>query len=652
MTVSICGILAVLAPFSRTLPGQEVPVTNLGLAVGQATVSGSFILFEVPEFEQGADLNADGDVADRVLHVTDLESGQTTNLELSSGFFPEVAGNIVVLRVVESAQSGDLNGDGDTWDWVVHVHDLSTGVTTNLELAGYGLPAVGSAGARVVIGVSEVEQGADLNGDGDLADHVLHVHDLSTGTTTNEGVSGMESGAEVSDSHVLFWLSESTEGRDLNGDGDSGDWWVAHSYDLESGQTTNLGLSVEYSALVGKRAVLAVSEARQGVDLNADGDREDGVLHVVDLESGETTGLGLAGTVSALTESRLVFAVQEVAQGQDLNGDGALGDDRNEDGVLESWESDRTLHVRDLESGESTNLALAGTEARVSEGAVAFRADEEEQGRDLNGDSDEVDDVVHVRDLALGVTTNLGLAAASGLHLVGAHLVFRVEEDDQGLDLNGDGDLGDDVFHIRDLSQAVTTNLRLAGGASSLSGSWLAMTVSEPGQGEDLNGDGDLQDGVAHVRDLRSGAQTNLGLAAWEILLAGERLVLQVPEGLEGKDLNGDGDTGDVVLHVADLEGLEPVRLFRRGDCNGDGGVDISDSICTLLWLFGGVAPHGCLAVTNTNGDGTADLSDAVYLLQHLFLAGAPPAPPYPDCGPGTLPTDAGLCPIPPPGCP
>jgi hypothetical protein len=91
---------------------------------------------------------------------------------------------------------------------------------------------------------------------------------------------------------------------------------------------------------------------------------------------------------------------------------------------------------------------------------------------------------------------------------------------------------------------------------------------------------------------------------------------------------------------------------FRRGDCNDDGAVDVSDAVCILNWLFlAGTAP-GCLAVTNTNGDGGADLSDAVYLLGYLFLGRSPPVPPFPDCGPGLLAIDEEMgCATPPESC-
>jgi hypothetical protein len=74
--------------------------------------------------------------------------------------------------------------------------------------------------------------------------------------------------------------------------------------------------------------------------------------------------------------------------------------------------------------------------------------------------------------------------------------------------------------------------------------------------------------------------------------------------------------------------------VFRRGDCNDDGVVDLSDAVCILSRLFLGGPEPSCLAVTNVNEDAIADLSDAVYLLSHLFLGGPPPPAPFPECGP------------------
>jgi hypothetical protein len=95
------------------------------------------------------------------------------------------------------------------------------------------------------------------------------------------------------------------------------------------------------------------------------------------------------------------------------------------------------------------------------------------------------------------------------------------------------------------------------------------------------------------------------------------------------RDLDGDG--------IPDECGI----AFRRGDCNDDGTVDISDAQFALNWLFLGGPTPGCIAAANTNGDGEADISDPVYLLSFLFLGGVWPPAPFPDCGP--MPEDEAL---------
>jgi hypothetical protein len=79
--------------------------------------------------------------------------------------------------------------------------------------------------------------------------------------------------------------------------------------------------------------------------------------------------------------------------------------------------------------------------------------------------------------------------------------------------------------------------------------------------------------------------------------------------------------------------------VFLRGDCNGDGGFDISDAVAALNGLFlGGAAPL-CLAACDSNGDGVHDISDPVVSLAHLFLGGPAPPAPFPACGsPAALP--------------
>ena len=68
------------------------------------------------------------------------------------------------------------------------------------------------------------------------------------------------------------------------------------------------------------------------------------------------------------------------------------------------------------------------------------------------------------------------------------------------------------------------------------------------------------------------------------------------------------------------------------GDCNQDGGLDLSDVIHLLSFLFQGIPESlpcstvaANLALMDCNRDGGIDISDAIYKLAHLFQGGPPP---------------------------
>ncbi len=73
---------------------------------------------------------------------------------------------------------------------------------------------------------------------------------------------------------------------------------------------------------------------------------------------------------------------------------------------------------------------------------------------------------------------------------------------------------------------------------------------------------------------------------------------------------------------------------FIRGDANGDGKIDLSDSIYLNSYLFKSGPPPGCMDAADANDDGKVDISDGIYLNNYLFLgSGSPPPAPYPNAG-------------------
>jgi hypothetical protein len=86
------------------------------------------------------------------------------------------------------------------------------------------------------------------------------------------------------------------------------------------------------------------------------------------------------------------------------------------------------------------------------------------------------------------------------------------------------------------------------------------------------------------------------------------------------------------------------LAIFRRGDVDGSGRINVTDSVRTFNYLFFGGEEPACLDAADADDDGQVLLTDGVYLLNHLFLSGPEPPPPYPD--PGRDPTpDAFACP-------
>jgi hypothetical protein len=126
-----------------------------------------------------------------------------------------------------------------------------------------------------------------------------------------------------------------------------------------------------------------------------------------------------------------------------------------------------------------------------------------------------------------------------------------------------------------------------------------------------------------------------------------------LPAGVFGRievNLSGVGTASRVIAGAAsnDVEIRVPADedeiRFLRGDCNGDLArfSPIPDVMTLLGWNFAGGREPPCLAACDADGDGKVIgvVSDAIYLLQHFYNSGAPPLPPYPECGPEPEPSD------------
>lgn len=316
-------------------------VSNLGLATIPGTafaLAGGRLFMNVSESMEDVDLDGDGAVFGHSLATADVPtlspslmgfsgllfeefqeagpfllvhreafgSGDVLRIDPASGtaavlgpyFRPTVSGPSALVQLPELA-GVDLNGDGiDGFGSVAFLLDVATGALRNLGLSSTGTPPTLLEGPDVLDlsstqaawMVPELFQGGvDKNGDGDAVDSWLAVMDRATGRVTEIPLATVL--VEVTDRLAAFLVQEQAQGADLNGDGDQDDL-VLHVFDARSQAVVNtraaIAVSISSSTArfslqaEGNHVAFVVSEAAQGgLDLNGDGDADDGVVHLL-----------------------------------------------------------------------------------------------------------------------------------------------------------------------------------------------------------------------------------------------------------------------------------------------------------------------------------------------------------------------------------
>ena len=146
------------------------------------------------------------------------------------------------------------------------------------------------------------------------------------------------------------------------------------------------------------------------------------------------------------------------------------------------------------------------------------------------------------------------------------------------------------------------------------------------GQGRAAGGAADLVPEYTLYRRARNGD------SPWEPIASTQTVV------------NGRAIFADVVLttgqYYVKFEMVESPEggLFRRGDSDASGSLELTDAVNTLSFLFLGGTTPPCMDAADVNDSANIDLSDAVSLLNYLFLGGPAPAAPGPNtCGPDPL---------------
>ena len=153
--------------------------------------------------------------------------------------------------------------------------------------------------------------------------------------------------------------------------------------------------------------------------------------------------------------------------------------------------------------------------------------------------------------------------------------------------------------------------------------------------------------------DLVAEGGLDIGEALDLIPLDADTLTTFIPDSLE-LILSEDDDVigyippptappGPLTIGGEDIPVPVGVGPFQRGDCNGDGSVDITDGVNLLSFTFGGAAAPPCVAACDFNRDGALNITTAVYIFNFLFAGGGAIPDPTGGCGLSSEESDMNL---------
>lgn len=343
-------------------------------------------------------------------------------------------------------------------------------------------------------------------------------------------------------------------------------------------------------------------------DLFADGRLDDTVLEVFDARAGTLITLCPADDV-AVADGTAAFLRPESPAGTAACPAGSLNADPDTDDlVVQLWPG----------TGAPRNLGRAATAVALSPAWVAALVSEAGDGIDYDGDGDLADAVVQVHPAGgEGGWTNVGQAADT-LTVAGPLAVFATPEAAQGSrTLNGDGDADDRVLQVYHANTGVLRNVGQAAEEFVVGEQGLVAfrTLEARQGGQVLNGDGDTADGVLQIYDAVTDQLLNTRLAVTPCRLEAcdprapfrvlrDTVRFLTLEADQGRDLNGDGDSDDLVLQVLNVrqacQGGVPVdrachtlAATAAGVCTGTGEACVTDAGCGAGVCF--VPPGGCV---------------------------------------------------------
>lgn len=233
------------------------------------------------------------------------------------------------------------------------------------------------------------EDDEDLNNDGDKDDTVIQFANIQDKKITSTNAAGHH--PQIFSSFITFSTKESELGIDFSNDADMVDD-IIRQYDIDKKETANLKAVGDFPVLNQHALIFLTEEKQIDADLNADGDKSDTILRVLDQDSRKVSNtkltakdlmLSKSGNAVFVSDGELIIfdSVEQKAKntGQKGNSPSLFGD-------VAIFERDGKLFGYSLKSETVANLNVVGINPSLFENVVAFVSSEKEVG-DLNGNN-------------------------------------------------------------------------------------------------------------------------------------------------------------------------------------------------------------------------------------------------------------------------
>lgn len=227
------------------------PAENLSRAAARVSLSRGYVAALISEAAQGnSDLNGDVDTDDNVLAVNRIGEHAWRNVRQAADCLGTVA-SIVVIITPEEAEGKDLNADGDVHDRVLQIYDADAGSMLMGESAPIRAETVQEFALGGAPGTELVAFRTESN--------ILKVYDRSSARLIDTHQTVRPCRLEACDPRIPFRVGkdtvtfltlESDQQEDLNGDDDRDDLVV---------QVLNVRVASGSTSMVGARHILGAS---------------------------------------------------------------------------------------------------------------------------------------------------------------------------------------------------------------------------------------------------------------------------------------------------------------------------------------------------------------------------------------------------------